>query len=113
MRHVFRRLLEQILGVHRISSDDLVGGNADTKVLVMVLVAQGRDQYVLGQQSWPEAFRNRNVYQRNDGATQIEYSDEVCRARGELCQKRPIQHLIDIHNWQAVPLTSAAINASL
>src|SRR5712664_3496864 len=113
MRHVFRRLLEQILGVHRISSDDLVGGNADTKVLVMVLVAQGSDHYVLGQQSWPAAFRNRNVYQRNDGAAQIEYSDQVCRAKGELCQQRPIQHFLDVQNRKAESLAPAAEDAIL
>src|SRR5437879_10717589 len=61
MRHVFRRLLEQILGVHRIGSDDFVGRNPDTQVLVIVFGAQGSDHYVLGQQSRPAAFGNRNV----------------------------------------------------
>src|SRR6266852_544646 len=113
MRHVFRRLLEQILGVHRICSDDFVGGNADANVLVMVLAAQGSDHHVLRQQSGSAAFRNRNVYQRHDGAAQIEYSDQVCRAKGELCQQRPIQHFLDIQNRQAEPLPSAAENTIL
>src|SRR6266852_8207617 len=104
MRHVFRRLLEQILGVHRIGSDDFVGGNADSNVLVMVLAAQGSDHHVLWQQSWPATFRNRDVYQRHDGAAQIEYSDKVCRAKRELCQQRPIQHFLDVQNRKAESL---------
>src|SRR6266852_4852546 len=62
MGHIFRRLLEQILGIHRISSDDFIGGDADANVLVMGLAAQGSDHHVLGEQSLPAAFRNRNVY---------------------------------------------------
>src|SRR5438874_4698658 len=75
MRHVFRRLLEQILGVHRISSNDFVGGDADPNVLMMALAAKGSDHHVLGQQSGTAAFRNGNVYQRHNGAAQIEDSD--------------------------------------
>src|SRR6266403_1044821 len=113
MRQVFRRLLEQILGVHRIGSDHFVGGDADPNVLVMFLGSQGSDHHVLGQQSWPASFRNRNVYQRHDGAAQIEYSDQVCRAKGELCQQRPIQHFLDIQNRKAEPLAPAAEDAIL
>src|SRR6266852_87270 len=113
MRHVFRRLLEQILGIHRIRSDDFVGGDADANVLVMVLAAQGSDHHVLGQQSRPAAFRNRNVYQRHDGAAQIEYSDQECRAKRELCQQRPFQHFLDVQNRQAESLAPAAEYAVL
>src|SRR5229473_161486 len=113
MRHIFRRLLEQILGVHRIGSDDFVCGDADPNVLVMSLAAQGSDHHVLGQQSWPASFGNRNVYQRHNGAPQIEYSDQVCRAKGELCQQRPIQYFLDIQNRQAEPLASATEDAIL
>src|SRR6266446_3551684 len=113
MRHVFRRLLEQILGIHRIRSDDFVGGDADANVLVMVLAAQGSDHHVLGQQSRPTAFRNRNVYQRHDGAAQIEYSDQECRAKRELCQQRPFQHFLDVQNRQAESLAPAAEYAVL
>src|SRR6266852_4275988 len=61
MRHILRRLLEQILGVHRIGSDDFVGGDADANVLMMTFAAQGSDYHMLGQQSRPAALRNRNV----------------------------------------------------
>src|SRR5229473_4437354 len=113
MRHVFRRLLEQILGVHRISSDDFVGCDADTQVLVMILDAQGSYHHVLGQQSRPAAFCNRNVDQRHDRATQIKYSNQVWRAKRQLCQQRPIQHFLDVQNREAKALTPAAEDAVL
>src|SRR6266403_824884 len=113
MRHIFRRLLEQILGVHRIGSDDFVGGDADPNVLVMVFALQGSDHHVLGKQSLPTAFGNRNVYQRHDGAAQIEYSHQICRGKWELCQQRPIKHFLDVQNRQAEPLASAAEDAIL
>src|SRR6266852_1805781 len=111
MRHVFRRLLEQILGVHGIGSADFVGGDADPNVLMVVLAAQRSDHHMLGQQSLPASFRNRYIYQRHDGAAQIEYSNQVCRAKRELCQQRPIQHFLDIQNRKAKPLASAAEDA--
>src|SRR5260370_16190138 len=79
----------------------------------MVLDAQGSDYHVLGQQSRPAAFRNRNVDQRHNGAAQIEYSDQVCRAEWELCQQRPFQYFLDIQNGEAKSLASAAEDAVL
>src|SRR5205814_6171727 len=113
MRHVFRRLLEQILGVHRIRSNDFVGGDADAHVFGLIFAAQGSDHYVLGQQSRPAAFRNRNVYQWHDAAAQIEDSNQVRRAKRKLCQQWPIQHFFDVQNRKAKSLASAAEDAIL
>src|SRR6266403_2982859 len=113
MRHVFRRLLEQILRVHRIGSYDFIGRDADSKVLVMVLGAQGSDYYVLGQQSRPAAFRNGNVDQRHDGPAQIKYSDQERRSKRQLCQQRPVQNFLDVQNGKAESLAPAAENAIL
>src|SRR6266704_4366818 len=79
----------------------------------MVLAAQGSDYHVLGEQSRPAAFRDRNVDQRHDGAAQIEYSDQVCRAKRELCQQRPFQNFLDVQNGEAKSLASAAEYAIL
>src|SRR6267143_5062388 len=87
MRHIFRRLLEQILGVHRIRSNDFVGGNADPNDFVMAFAAQGSDHHVLGQQSRPSSLCNRNIYQWHDGAAQIEDSNQVWRTKGKFCQQ--------------------------
>src|SRR5258708_31288556 len=101
MRHVFWRLLEQILGVHRIGSDDFVGGNADPNVLGMVLDPQGRDHHVLGQHSCPPPFLNRNAYKRPNAPAQFEFSNKVSRATGGLCQQRPIHHSLALHHRPA------------
>src|SRR5258708_3192511 len=113
MRHVFRRLLEQILGVNRIGSDHFVGGDADANVLVMALASQGSDHHVFGQQSWPAAFRNRNVDQGHDGAAQIEDSNQIGRPKWDFRQQRPIQHFLYVQNREAESLASAAENAIL
>src|SRR5258708_6883099 len=98
MRHIFRSLLEQILGFHRIGSDDFVRRNPDTQVLVMIFGAQGSDHYVLGQQSRSAAFCNRNVDQRHDRAAQIEYSHKVWRAKRGVLQQRPNEKFLDVQN---------------
>src|SRR6266571_2185795 len=111
MRHVFRSLLEQILGIHRIRSDDFVGGDTDANVFVMALAAQRSDHHMLWQQSWPASFRDGDVNQWHDGAAQIENSHQVCRSKRQLCQQRPLQHFLDVQNRQAEPFAPAAEDA--
>src|SRR5215813_14936406 len=47
VRHVFRRLFQEVVGVDRIRSDHLVGGDTDAKVIVLPIAAKRCDDNVL------------------------------------------------------------------
>src|SRR6516225_9498827 len=76
MGNVFRRLLEQIGGTHRIGANDLIGGDAQAKVVVMLAAERG-DNDVLRQESGSAAFGHSNIDERHNRAAQIEDADHV------------------------------------
>src|ERR1700674_2150143 len=113
VRHIFRRLLEQIIGVHRIRPDHLVGGYSQPQIFVMTLATPRRHDHVLRQQPRPASLRHRDVNQRHDGAAQIEYSHQVRRTQRHLRHQRPVQHFFHIQHRQTESFPSAAEYAVL
>src|SRR5437016_9821566 len=113
MRHIFRRLLEQILGVHRIRSDNFICGNADPNFVVMLFAAHGSDHHMLWQQPRAPAFCNRDINQRHDRSPQVENSHKVRWAQRNSCDQRPVQDLLHIQNRQTKSFAPASENAVL
>src|SRR5258708_12171443 len=80
MGHVFRRLLQQILGfLHRISPNYFVSRNSKTNIIVIPVGTQRSHHHMLRQQSRPASLGQRNVNQPHNRAAQIEASQHVTR----------------------------------
>ncbi len=113
VRHIFRRLLQQIVGRDAVGANDFIGGDPDTHIVVMTIAAQRSHHHVFRQKPGPAAFGHGDVDQRHYNAAQIENSHQVRGREGQLGQHRPIQDLLHVEHGKAKAFASAAEHAVL
>ena len=113
MRHVFWRLLQEIVGVDGICADDFIGGDADTKVVVVRVAGKGGDDNMLRQKAGTSAFGQGNVDQWNNHAAQIEDANEIGRGERQLGDQRPVQDFFDVEHRKAEAFAATAEDAVL
>src|ERR1700738_2714009 len=79
MRHIFWRLLEQILCIHRIRSDYFVRSNAQSHIFVPPIPTHRSHHHVLANQAGSAAFGHRDINQRNNRPAQIKNAQQIRR----------------------------------